>query len=275
MRAVVEGLDLMAAGPGGREALRPEDVVSPVQQRLYQLVGRKALDQGYKVGGQGGRGARVCACVCVCVYVAGLFPGGFSGRLDVEPRLPSRRPSAGPTAQIWPLTSALEWASHPLSAAATAQPGRGIESSQHTTITSSPKIALMHPPVPQGRGRGADVSGVRPPSGAVSRQGARRAGEAAEALQNAGLPGGRRRFFHCVWGDLARRFRSSRTSIPLKRLLAPPSCVAWRCRHPGRSRRAWTPRRRLLPQRRRARRQRGPAVRGRRVCCGWGRVARG
>jgi hypothetical protein len=51
MAAAVRSLDLMEAGPLGREALRPEDAVSPAQQRLYQLIGRRVLDAGYRVGG--------------------------------------------------------------------------------------------------------------------------------------------------------------------------------------------------------------------------------
>jgi hypothetical protein len=49
MAAFVDGADLDAAGPAGGEALRPEDVISPVQQRFYQLLGRRALDPDYRV----------------------------------------------------------------------------------------------------------------------------------------------------------------------------------------------------------------------------------
>lgn len=57
MSDLVSSMDLMSAGPMGREALRPEDSISPVQQRFYALIGRRALDPSYQV----------CVCVaCVC-----------------------------------------------------------------------------------------------------------------------------------------------------------------------------------------------------------------
>ncbi|KIZ01921.1 ATP-dependent DNA helicase 2 subunit 2 [Monoraphidium neglectum] len=83
MRAVVEGLDLMAAGPGGREALRPEDVVSPVQQRLYQLVGRKALDQGYKFPKDEGE----ALTSAVCDPPLERFPAKARAALEKLPKL--------------------------------------------------------------------------------------------------------------------------------------------------------------------------------------------
>ena len=55
MVQLVDSMDLSTAGPMGGEALRPEDVVSPTQQRLYQLVGRRALDPDYRVRGAQGK----------------------------------------------------------------------------------------------------------------------------------------------------------------------------------------------------------------------------
>ncbi|KAI8467400.1 MAG: SPOC like C-terminal domain-containing protein [Monoraphidium minutum] len=83
MHAVVDACDLSRAGPGGREALRPEDCVNPAQQRLYTLVGRRALDEGYKFEGDEG--------AALLQAVAGppldRFPPKARGALEKLPQL--------------------------------------------------------------------------------------------------------------------------------------------------------------------------------------------
>ena len=72
MAAAVASLDLMGAGPLGREALRPEDAVSPAQQRLYALIGRRCLNPAYKVGARALCGVCLC-CVALCCVVFAWF----------------------------------------------------------------------------------------------------------------------------------------------------------------------------------------------------------